>query len=411
LAVRNFRIYFISQGISMTGTWMQQIAQMWLVLRLTNSGVALGLTAALQFLPILVFGAWGGLIADRGDKRKLLLATQTLAGALAAGLAALTLTGSVRLWMVYGFAAGLGLVNCVDNPTRQSFVIELVGAPNAANAVSVNTTMFTIARIIGPATGGLVIASIGLGYSFLINAISFVAVIGGLLMMRSSEFHRSQPLERAKGQVREGIRYAWANPPIRLSLVVMSVIGTLGFNLGVLFPLFAHETFHSGPQTFGIFMALLGLGAFIGALFSAVRSRPTPNLLLGSALIFGALLVGVGSMPTLILEMAILVPTGAAMMLYQVTSNATIQVNADTVFRGRVMALYIIVFLGTTPIGGPLVGWMAQEWGPRLALAVGGVATMLTAIIGLAWRFRTAHPTSGAGPLSETVELRRLAQH
>lgn len=384
LRVRNFRLYFVGQGISMTGTWMQSVAQMWLVLQITGSGVALGVTAALQSLPMLLFGTWGGMVADRSDKRHVLFFTQSAAALQAIGLAVLTLTGNIQLWMVYVFALGLGFVNCIDNPTRQSLVVEMVGRQQTANAVSVNTAMFTTARVIGPAIGGLVVSEVGSGWAFLINAASFLAVLASLTLMRPAEFHRSVPIPRGRGQIREGMRYAWNSPPIRLSLLIMAVAGTLAFNFGVVLPLMTNVVFHSGAQTFGVLMSLIGVGALVGALITASITTPTPRILLGGAAAFGLVLIAAAAVPTLQWEMVMMVPMGISMILYQVTSNAIIQVNAEPSFRGRVLSLYIVLFLGTTPIGGPLVGWIGQHFGPRASMAVGGVAVLAAAVVGMA---------------------------
>jgi MFS family permease len=373
---RNFRIFFTAQIISVTGTWMQSIAQMWLVLHLTGSGVALGITAALQFTPILVFGTWGGLLADRVDKRKLLMVTQAAAGVVALVLAALTLGGVVQLWMVYVLAFSLGMVNVFDNPARQSFVTEMVGKDQISNAVGLNSAVFTLARVIGPAVAGVLIALVGTGWCFLYNGVSYFPVVLALLLMRPSELHRSVPAVRARGQIRAGIRYAWNRPELRLPLLLMLVVGTLAFNFSVLMPLMARFVFNSGPGTFGLLMSVMGVGAFAGALVSANRARPSHRLLAFAGVAFGGLLIGAALAPTLPIELLILLPMGAAMITFQATANSLLQLNSDPAFRGRVMALYVMVFLGTTPIGGPIVGWIAQQFGARMGLGIGGLATL-----------------------------------
>ncbi|MGH7904183.1 MAG: MFS transporter [Candidatus Dormibacteraceae bacterium] len=407
LRVRNYRIFFSTQLVSVTGTWMQSTAQMWLVLRLTHSGLALGVTAALQFTPMLLFGTWGGLFADRADKRKLLIGTQAAAAIVALALAVATLTGAVQLWMVYLLALLLGFVNAVDNPTRQSFVTEMVGARQIINAVSLNSAVFTSARVVGPALAGLLIAVVGTGWCFLANGLSYLPVIVGLILMRPSELHRGAPVAAARGQIKAGLRYAWTRPELRLPLLLMLAVGTLAFNFSVLLPLLAHYTFHSGAGTFGVFLSLMGAGSFAGALLAAGRKRPTHRLLALSALAFGILLVGVALMPALGLEMLVLVPLGLAMITFQATGNSLLQLNSEPAFRGRVMALYVIVFLGSTPIGAPTVGWVAQTFGPRAAFGLGGVATIVGALLALVavsrWRLgerRGARvgPGPGVGP-------------
>jgi MFS family permease len=355
---------------------MQSIAQMWLVLHLTGSGVALGITAALQFTPILLFGTWGGLIADRVDKRKLLMLTQSAAGVVALVLAGLTLGGAVQLWMVYVLAFSLGMVNVFDNPARQSFVTEMVGKDQISNAVGLNSAVFTLARVIGPAVAGVLIALVGTGWCFLYNGVSYFPVVLALLLMRPSELHRGLPAVRARGQIRAGIRYAWDRPELRLPLLLMLVVGTLAFNFSVLMPLMARFVFNSGASTFGLLMSFMGVGAFVGALVSANRARPSHRLLAFAGVAFGGLLIGAALAPTLPVELLVLLPMGAAMITFQATANSLLQLNSDPAFRGRVMALYVMVFLGTTPIGGPIVGWIAQQFGARVGLGIGGLAAL-----------------------------------
>jgi MFS family permease len=378
---RNFRIFFTAQIVSVTGTWMQSIAQMWLVLHLTGSGFALGVTAALQFTPILLFGTWGGLLADRVDKRKLLMVTQSAAGLVALVLAGLTLGGLVQLWMVYVLAFALGMVNVFDNPGRQSFVTEMVGKDQVINAVGLNSAVFTLARVIGPAVAGVLIALVGTGWCFLYNGLSYFPVVFALMLMRPWELHRGRPAPRARGQIRAGIRYAWNTPELRFPLLLMLVVGTLAFNFSVLMPLMASFVFHSGASTFGLLMSFMGAGAFVGALVSANRARPSHRLLAFAGTAFGALLIGAALAPTLPIELFVLLPLGAAMITFQATANSLLQLNSDPALRGRVMALYVMVFLGTTPVGGPIVGWVAEQFGARTGLGLGGLATLIASIV------------------------------
>ena len=391
IGVRNFRIFFIVQLISLSGTWMQQVGQAWLVLRLTGSGFALGVTAALQFLPALFFASFGGLVADRSDKRKLLMITQSAAGSLALILATLTLSGHVQLWMVWTLAFALGWVNVFDTPTRQSFITEMVGPRNVANAISLNSAIFTSARVIGPAVAGLLIAWVGTGWCFLYNGLSYFPVVAGLMLMRPDELVRSAPLRRARGQLVEGLRYAWSRPELRLPLLLLAVIGTLAFNFNVVLPLMASYVFHGNAGTFGSMLSLMGAGALVGALLSASRQSPSHRLLALAAVAFGTLMTAAALMPTLPLELLVLVPMGTFMVTVQATANTLLQLNSDPAFRGRVMALYVTVFMGTTPIGGPIIGFVAEHLGARAGMAVGGVSTV-TAALAMLWAVRDGVP-------------------
>ena len=403
LRVRNFRLFLGAQAVSVTGTWMQSIAQMWLVLHLTGSGLALGITAALQFLPMLLFGTYGGLIADRIDKRRLLMLTQSLAGVTALMLAGLTLSGLVQLWMVYVLAFTLGMVNVFDNPARQSFVTEMVGRELVTNAVGLNSAVFTGARVIGPAIAGILITVVGTGYCFLYNGLSYFPVVGALVLMKATELNRAAPMPKAKGQIREGMRYAWNRAELRFPLLLMLVIGLLAFNFSVLLPLMARFVFGAGAGTFGLLMSFMGIGAFIGALFSAHRKLPTHRLLAFSGALLGVFLIGAALAPNLWLELAVLIPMGGAMTTFQATANSLLQLNSEARFRGRVMALYVIVFIGSTPIGGPIVGWIAQQYGARAGLALGGVAALVASIVVLWFQRRLG---VGLGTAAPRVQLR-----
>jgi MFS family permease len=385
--VRNYRLYFTGQIISLSGTWMQSVAQAWLVLKLTGSGVDLGVVTALQFLPILVGGPWGGVIADRVDKRRLITGTQTAAAVLALALGVLTVANVVQLWMVYLIAFLLGCVTMVDNPTRQSFVMEMVGREDVPNAVSLNSVVVNAARIVGPALAGLLIATVGIGICFLLNAVSYIAVIAAFVAMRPSELLRTDPLPRSKGQLRAGLRYVWSHAELRTPLLLMAVVGTLAYNFSVVFPLLVKESFHSGAGTYGVLYSVMGAGAVIGGLVVATRGRATRGLLAGSTVSFGAVLLAAAAVPHLAIEIAVMLPVGAASTAFIATSNALLQLGATPDMRGRVMALFSVVFLGSTPIGGPIVGWIAQVAGPRVALGVGAVATLATGLVAVVvWR-------------------------
>lgn len=384
LRVRNFRLFFLGQLVSVTGTWMQTVAQNWLVLSLTGSGVALGITVALQFLPTLLFGLWGGLVADRFDKRRVLIATQVVPAVLALVMGLLVATGSARLWTVYLLAFLLGVVHMVDMPTRQSFVMEMVGPDEIANAVALNSAMFNTGRMLGPAAAGVVIATAGIAPSFLVNAVSFLAVIAGLVAMRPDDLFRQEPAPRARGDVRAGLRYVWTSPTLRPPLLLVAVIGTFGFNFAVVLPLLARFTFDGGARMYGVLTALMALGSLIGALYAASRHRPTRPVLLRSAAAFGALTVAAGAISSPVVLAPVLVAIGAAMMVFLATANATLQLNADPTMRGRVMALYGLVFLGTTPFGGPLLGWIGETWGAQAGLAFAGGLSLAAAAVAMA---------------------------
>jgi MFS family permease len=384
LEVRNYRLFFLGQVVSLTGTWMQSVAQAWLVLRLTGSGVALGTTAALQFLPVMLAGPWGGVVADRVDKRRLIMGTQAAAAGLALTLGVLTGTGVVRLWMVYGLAFGLGLINVLDMPARQSFVHEMVGRGNLLNAISLNGVIVNGSRVLGPALAGLLISTVGIAVCFLVNAASYVGVIAGLLRMDPERLERGVRVPRRHGQLREGLRYAWANPELRMPLLLMAVVGTLAFNFSVVFPLLVRFTFGREAQAYGTLFSLMGVGAVVGGLAVAWVGRVTARSVAAFAAILGLLLFGVAAAPSMGILMLAVVPMGAATTAFTASSNSMLQLWSAPEMRGRVMALFTVVFLGTTPIGGLLVGWVAERFGPRAGLGLGAVATLAAGLVGLA---------------------------
>jgi MFS family permease len=377
LSTRNYRIYFGAQLVSMTGTWMQGVGQAWLVLQLTGSGTALGLVTALQFLPVLLLGPVGGLIADRFPKRRIIYITQTIAGLQALILGLLVASGEVQLWMVYVLALGLGFVNLVDNPTRQVFVVEMVGEDQLTNAVTLNSVMVNVARAIGPALAGAFIATIGLAQCFFFNAGSYVAVIIGLSLMRASELHPSIPQPRAKGQVRDGLRYVRRTPELLVPLLLMAVVGTLAYEFQVILPLMAKYTFDGGPGAYGAMSSAMGIGAVIGGLITASMTRRSPVALSRTAVAFGILILICALAPTMAFELVALCVMGAVSITFLALGNTTLQLASDPAMRGRVMALWAVAFLGSTPIGGPIIGWIGQNIGPRWGLAVGGVATLI----------------------------------
>jgi MFS family permease len=376
---RNYRLYFYGQLVSTSGTWMQTVALGWLVLRITNSGFAVGVVTALQFLPMLLLGTYGGVIADRLEKRRTLIATQAGMAVSSAALAAITLAGADPLWAIYLLTFILGTFSAVDMPVRQAFVSEMVGQDDLPNAVALNSAMFSTSRVIGPAIGAILIKLVDVGPVFAVNAISFAAVIGGLMMMQPDELHVTAPVAKAKGQAREGLRYVWETPELRSTILVMAVVGTLAFNFTVVLPVLAKFTFGGDAGTYGLLSAHMGVGSMVGALGVASRLRPTAKLLVGSCMAFGVVMLASAVAPTLMSEDLLIVLLGVTSITFMATANTTCQLTSVPEMRGRVMALYGLVFLGSTPIGGPIVGWISQSFGPRYGLAVGGVATVVAA--------------------------------
>jgi MFS family permease len=376
LSVRNYRVFFLGMLVSATGTWMQSVAQGWLVLKLTGSGTMVGLVTAAQFLPMLLGGVFGGVIADRFDKRRILFVSQTVLGVSAGILAVVTLTGVVQTWMVFACALLTGCGTVVDNPTRQAFVSELVGPDKVANAVALNSAMFNAARIVGPALAGLLILVAGTGTCFAYNAISYGAVLISLTRLRADELHRSTPVARGRGQVRAGLSYSWHMPELRSTILLVAVVGTFALNFTVLTPLLVRFTFDAGPGTLGILTSVMGAGSLVGALVAAARAKPTPKVLIGAAGALGLAMLGVAASPSVVVAGVFLALTGAATITFLSTANSTLQLSSSSEMRGRVMSLYLLVFLGSTPIGGPIVGFIAQQLSPRMGFVVGAVASL-----------------------------------
>jgi MFS family permease len=371
--------------ISNTGTWMQRVAQDWLVLELTHgSGTALGITSGLQFLPMLLFSLWGGMIADRYPKRRILMMTQATMGALALILGVLVLTHSVAIWQVYALAFGLGLATVVDNPTRQAFATEMVGRGGLANAIALNSAVFNLARIVGPAVAGVVISLLGTPAAFLVNAVSYGAVLISLQLMRTSELHVAARVPRAQGQLREAMRYVKDRPALWMTLVLVFFVATFGMNFQVTNALMSRQVFHTGAAAFGIASTVFAVGALGGALLAARRSRPTTALLFVMAFAFSVLEVVSGLMPYFWSFLIMLVPTGLTLLTFTTAANSAVQLGTTADMRGRVMGLYMLVFLGGAPLGSPLVGWAAEVFGPRMSLIVGGViSAVATVVIGV----------------------------
>jgi MFS family permease len=383
LAIRNYRLWFIGQGISLSGTWMQTVAQGLLVLQMTGSGTSLGFVTALQALPVLLLGPWGGVIADRYPKRAVLYITQSVSGVLGLSLGVLVATGAVRLWMVYLIALCLGLVKAVDTPTRQSFVLEMVGRDALINAVSLNSTQVNLARVIGPTLAGVLIATVGLAACFLVNGLSFLAVLAVLFAMRASDLGPAPRASRAPGQIREGLRYVWSSQPMRTTLVMMAIIGVFTYEFSVSLPLFAEMTFGRGAAVYAAMTAAMGLGAVVGGLYTASRNSGSPARLPRAAFCFGLAVLITSLAPTVPLALIALVAVGFFSISFTALANATLQLASAAEMRGRVMALWSMAFLGSTPIGGPLIGAIGEHLGPRWALALGGVAAIAAAGLGI----------------------------
>ncbi|TWP50045.1 MFS transporter [Lentzea tibetensis] len=384
LAVRNYRLYASGQVISLMGVWMQRIAQDWLVLELSNgSPVALGIAASLQFLPALGLSLWAGLLADRMDKRKLLLGLETALGLCALVLGLLDVTGVVVLWQVYVLCFLLGVFAALETPVRQSFVVEMVGRSQLTNAVALNSMMFNLARMVGPAIAGFTIVSVGTGWVFLANAISFVAVVLGVYLMDPAKLHRADPVPREKGQLLSGLRYVWHRPDLLTVMVLVFFIATFGMNFYMTLAIMARNVFRGDADAYGLLSTLIAVGTLAGATWAARRKKPRLAVFIGAAVVFGVLEIVAGLMPTMLSMGLALIPVGIAMMTFNTTANATIQLAVEPAMRGRVMGLYMLVFLGGNPVGGPLMGWLGEHVHGRAPIVIGGVVSVLVAVV--AW--------------------------
>ena len=401
LKVPNYRLYFTGQSISLAGTWMQMTAQSWLVLTLTHSSTDLGFAVALQTLPVLLLAPYGGVIADRTDKRRLMIVLQIAMGIQALALGLLTVLGVVRFWQVCLLAVILGLNNAFENSARQAFVREMVGKDELRNAITLNSVTVNAARAVGPAIGGILIATVGIGVCFLLNAASFVAVVSSLLLMDRAALQPSPPAPRARGQLREGLRYAASVPAIAIPLAMMSLVGLLAYEFQVSLPVLAKQTFHGGAEAYGFMTAAMGVGAVIGGLFTAARGRTGLRPMIVAAVGLGIAILVTAFSPVLGLAYAALLFVGWASGSFIAIGNSTIQLSAEPSMRGRVIALWQVAFQGTTPVGGPAVGWIIAVTDPRIGLAAGGASCLLAALGGvlLAGRCR-----SGPGPAAAQRE-------
>ncbi|WP_166850518.1 MFS transporter [Isoptericola sp. BMS4] len=389
----NYRLWFAAALVANVGTWMQRVAQDWIVLTdlSDESGVAVGITTALQFVPFLLLSPWAGVLADRLPRRQLLMITQGAQGVLALGLGALVLSGRAELWHVYGFALLLGVVSALDNPARQTFVADMVPAHRLPNAIGLNSASFNAARLVGPGVAGLLIAAVGAGWVFVINGVSFAATIAALAAMRTGALRAQAVAPRAKGQIREGIRYVRGRSDIVVIMVVMFVVSTFGLNFQLTSALMAKVEFGRGAGEYGILGSVLAIGSLTGALLAARRERPRVRLVIGSAFAFAVSTAVLGLMPGYPAFVVACIPVGLASLTMMTAANSALQVSTDPVMRGRVMALYVMIFQGATPVGAPIVGWIGEAFGPRWSILVGSIATFLVAAGATVWAVRRWH--------------------
>ncbi|GII79591.1 hypothetical protein Sru01_45730 [Sphaerisporangium rufum] len=375
----NYRLFVSGSVVSNVGTWMQRTAQDWLVLELSHgSSAALGITTALQFLPVMLFGLWGGMLADRYPKRRLLMVAQSLLGTLALTVGLLVLTGYAQIWHVYVMAFALGMISCVEMPTRQSFVVEMVGRTDLPNAIALNSSTFNLARVVGPAVAGVLIHALGgTGPIFLVNAASFAAVIAGLLLMRRSELRTAAPVARAKGQLRAGLRYVRGRPELLLPILLVAFAAMFATSFSMSIALMARQVFGQDASSFGVASSVFAVGALGGALLAARRARPSRRLLVGGGLCFGVAQIAAALAPAYPAFLLALVPAGMAMITTTTAANSSVQLAASPEMRGRVMGIYLLVFTGGAPIGAPLVGWAGEIAGPRLGMVICGVMCLI----------------------------------
>jgi MFS family permease len=410
LRTRNYRLYFSGQVVSLIGTWMQIVANSWLVLQLSGSGTAVGVVTAAQFGPMLLGGAWGGLIADRFPKRRLLLTTQSLFLVQATTLGVLTATGVVRLWMVYALTFLYGCVQIVDVPTRQAFVSEMVKGDDVMNAVGLNSAVFNAARMIGPAIAGVLIAKVSISLCFLINGASYLAVLMAIASMHERDLNgRTHEAPSGRGQIRAGMRYVASQPDLVLAIVLMLIVGTLGLNFQIVLPLLSRFTFDGDATTYGILSSVMASGSVVGAMYAASRHRSSTRLLVGAAIAFGAVETIAAFAPSLASAYVVMPLVGLFGMLFISASNTLVQMTATPEMRGRAIALWSLVFLGSTPIGGPLVGWISESWSPRAGLGIGGVASLLAGLVVGPLLLRRARPEREVPATPEAVEAETVA--
>lgn len=399
LGTRNFRLFFLGQLVSQTGTWVQSVAIIWVVLQLTGDGVALGLATAAQFLPVLVLGAWAGVVSDRVDRHRFLLGTQAAFALVALAFSALTFTDRLTLPAIYALSALFGVVTALDNPARRSLVVEMVSERDIPNAVGLNSALMTGSRVAGPAIGGVLITTVGPDWCFAFNGVTYVAVLIALARIDRSQLRSPPRVVRAKGQLREGFRYVWSTPELRLPLVLLAVIGTLAFEFQVTLPLLAERTFGGGAGTFTMLYSAMSAGSLAGALLVARRTDADTRFLARSALALGASMALLAVAPNEWFALAAVVPVGLTSIFLISGSNTVIQLRADPSMRGRALALTAVVFLGSTPIGGPIAGAVGEHLGARAGIVLGAVASVLAGLWTLRALSRLPVPSAGAEPV------------
>lgn len=383
LRSRNFQLFFAGQTISQTGTWMQMVAIGLLVLDLTDSGVAVGLVTAVQFVPILVLGAWAGVLADRRDRLRLLLTMNSIGAAVAAAFAILVLTDRAALWSIYVLTFAAGTVTALENPTRRAFVADLVDDADVPNAVGLNSTLMTGSRVIGPAVAGALIAGPGIGWCFAVNALSYVPQLGLFARMDRTRFRAHERVAKAKGQLREGLRYVWGAPDLRLPILLVSAVGTLAFNFSVILPLFATRDLHGGPTTFTTLFSIMSVGSVAGALTIARRTHADTAFLSRCTVALGVAMLALAAAPVTAVAYLAVIPVGVTSVMVISGSNAVVQLGTTPAMRGRVLALLAVVFLGSTPVGGPIAGLVSEALGARWALGMGAVTSLVAGLLTL----------------------------
>jgi MFS family permease len=388
LRTRNYRLFFTGQLVSQIGTWVQTVAQSFLILDLTGSGTALGLVLAVRYLPLFLFGLWGGVTADRLNKRRVLYVTQALSALIAAAFGTLVATHEIRMWMVYLLALALGFVNVFDNPARQAFITELVPVEQMSNAVTLNSVLANVARVLGAAVGGVVSASIGLALCFDLNAASFLAVIIMLARLSAKDMLTPKPDPRAAGQIRDGLRHVVKTPELLIPLLMIFVVGTLAWEFEVSLPVLARNTFHGGPSTYSLMTVVMGAGAVVGGLVAASRSRIGMRPLSRAAIGWGFAITAAALMPSLVSDLVALAFVGYGSITFNSLGKTTLQMHAGPLMRGRVMSLWALAWMGSTPIGGPIIGWLSAHFNARVGLLAGGLPTLAVGLIVLPYTRR-----------------------
>ena len=408
---RDYRLYFVGQGVSVIGNWVQKVAQAWLVLELTGSGTLLGVTVGLQQLPTLLLTPWGGLLADRIDRRTLLVWAQSVAVLPALALGILTALDRMTVWLIMLLALVLGIVEALDKPARHTFVVDLVGREHLLNAVALNNIMYNAGKVIGPAVAGVLISTAGVAVAFFLNALSYAAVVTVLLLIPARPPH-STPLVRGAGQLREGTRYAMRTPAVAAPLALMTVAGLLAFEWTVTLPLFAVETFDGDADLVGLFFSAMGAGAIVGGLALAGVLRASPLRMATCGLLFSAALLATSLAPSIALALVALFLLGAVSVAFRALATSVVQLHSDPAMRGRTVALLLVALGGTSPIGGPLIGWLSEQFGVRVGLATGAVGAGLAAVCALLYlRARGAasapydHGGVTSAPQKQTGEL------